>query len=125
MFDRGDIVLIEYPYTDKAAAKLRPALVIQGFGPFFIALTAAGDQALGRNAVFLPITSVIKPGAHNVVVPDSDPAFAQSGLKVSSTILCWNVNTISKAFVSRTIGTLADALMEQVEDAVRRVLGLA
>ena len=124
MFSRGDIVLISYPFTNKAAAKLRPALVVQGFGPFAVALTGSSQSGLGRNAVLLPITSNVQAGQYDVTVDQSHPAFAQTGLKVASSILCWNVNTISKAFVQRRIGALSQDLMLEVDERVRRVLGL-
>lgn len=124
MLTRGDICLIPYPFSDKAAAKLRPTLLLQGFGPLFLALTDGRHSPAGLQAVFLPLTSKIQPGPFTVVIREDHASFFSTGLKVASTILCWNIHTIPKCFIERTIGHLDATLMAEVEDKLRQVLGL-
>ena len=104
MPQRGDICLIPYPFTDKDQAKLRPTLVLQGFGPRFLALTSGEGSHTGDEAVFLPISSRLYQGQYEIVIGEDDPSFPRTGLKRASTIRCWNINTLSTSFIRRKIG---------------------
>lgn len=124
MLNRGDVCLLEYPFTDRSAAKLRPALILQPFGRLFLELTGAGGSLKGADAIFVQITSKIREGEFNIILKRDNPWFASTGLRADSTIQCWNINTISKALVKRTIGKACPELMTRVDEKVRRVLCL-
>lgn len=120
----GSICLIEYPFTDKAVAKLRPVLVAEPLSGTFLALTDGEGSPASQHAVFIPITSKIIPGPYNIVIEQSSPYFQFTGLNKPSTILCWNINTIHKAFIKHEIGCVPVPLMEQVRERLRALLNL-
>lgn len=78
MPQRGDVCLIPYPFTDRDQAKLRPTLVLQGFGPLFLALTSGEGSHTGGEAVFLPIGSRLYRGPYELVIRENDPSFPMS-----------------------------------------------
>jgi len=119
----GSICVISFPFTDKAAAKLRPALIVEPLGGFYLALTELESGAT-KYAVFLPITSKPVKGIYNITVDESSPYLAETGLKAPSTILCWNLHTVPKAFIKREIGTAPPELMSQVKERLRALLSL-
>jgi mRNA-degrading endonuclease toxin of MazEF toxin-antitoxin module len=121
---KGDICLVPYPFTDQATAKLRPALVAQGFAPFMLALNDGQHSPMGQHVIFIPITSKISQGNFNIILDANTPGFAKTGLKAASTLLCWNVNTIHKDFIQRTIGVLDPEVMLDVDKLLRRILSL-
>ena len=120
----GTICLIEYPFTDKAVAKLRPALVAEPLSGTFLAVTDGEGSPASQHAIFLPISSKIRQGNYNIIVDTNSPYFSATGLKVASTVLCWNINTIHKAFVKRELGQAPEPLMEEIRDKLKSLLGI-
>ncbi len=91
------IVLVPFPFDDLSANKVRPAVCltdeIQPFGHIVLAF----------------ITSQVSnnPAETDFVLDASDAGFAETGLKVSSTIRLHRLMTISKTIVQRDLGELS------------------
>lgn len=112
---RGDVVLVDYPYSDRSGSKIRPCLVVQS----------------DRNNLRLDDTIVVaitSNTARATVEPTQlliDPAASagrQSGLLFPSVVQCENILTIDCSYVSRRIGSLPLDVMMQVNDCLRSAL---
>src|SRR5262245_20862916 len=106
---RGDVVEVDWLYSDQTGSKLRPAVVVQ----------ADFLNAVIDDTILVQITST----RHNV--PDTevpiDPALETgSGLWKACVVSCPNVMTVDQARILRTIGYLSDATMQQVEACLKK-----
>ena len=113
---RGDVVLLEHPFTSGAGAKVRPVLVVQN------------DRDNGRllNTVVVMITRTIhRAGDLDTQLVDVATVEGQaSGLKVTSAINCSNLYTVHEQLIHKRIGSLPTATMSQVDGCLRAVLNL-
>jgi mRNA interferase MazF len=109
----GDILLLEYPFTDTAGSKLRPALVVSG---------NAFNQ--GDDVVVVPISSV-ESGDPRYAFPlrDVDPFFGATGLRASSFVKWTKPITISRRVVKRKLGVLAAPVLAQVQANIGAMFG--
>ena len=109
----GDILLVNYPFTDTSGSKLRPVLAV-----------SVDAFNRGDDLVLVPISSVLRPDDPYVVsVTLTDPAFAHSGLRASSCIKWTKPFTVSRRVVSRRLGHLSAQLMSEVHAKLRTLFG--
>jgi mRNA interferase MazF len=112
--NRGDVVLIDFPYSDRTGSKLRPALVIQTD-----ALNRSRDDtvlaAISRTRRFAPT---------EVLIDITTTEGGLSGLRHTSVVDCALLGTFDKGLVHHTLGSLADSLMDEVESKLKLVLGI-
>jgi mRNA interferase MazF len=100
---RGDIVVLDVPYSDRTGSKIRPALIVQDddlnqrLTDTIVALITSSRRRFSGAASQLPIDL-------------STPEGRQSGLRIASVVQCENLLTIDKSFIRGTIGHLADSL---------------
>ncbi len=112
---RGDIVLVDYPFSDRTGSKVRPALVVQA-------------DALNRRITDTILASISR-STHRVSVTQlfidvSSPEGGQTGLRQNSTIQCENLLTYDQRLVITKIGQLPTSLMQRVDDCLKAALGL-
>lgn len=104
--DRGDVVLVDYPYSDRTGSKVRPCIVVQN---------DHNNQRLD-DTIVVTITSRTQYAATEptqFLIDVSTPAGQQSGLLFTSAVQCENILTVDGGFIVRKIGTLsADAVLE-------------
>ena len=114
---RGDVVLVDFPFPRGGGSKVRPALVVQN------------DSDNGRllTTIVAQVTGNIQRAAEStqVLINISTPDGKQSGLQFDSVVNCVNLVTLDKTRVLRRIGHLPDALMQNVETALKAVLALS
>ena len=113
---RGSVVLIRYPFTDLAGAKVRPAVVLtpNHFLPLLDdVLCLFISSAMPEN--LLPTDFVLAP-AH--------PSFPKTGLKRHSVLRTHKLALLHKALVLRVLGEFDQALMDEVNRRLRLALGL-
>lgn len=118
MVRRGDIVLVDYPFSDRTGSKVRPCLVVQN---------DHNNQRLD-DTIVVTITSNTtraQQEATQHVISVSTPDGQQSGLLFDSAVLCENILTVDQQFVLRKIGELPVDTMNQIDDCLRVSLGLA
>ena len=110
---RGDVVLVDWPYSDRTGSKLRPAVVVQA------------DFLNGTidDTVLVQITSTQHgiPGTEVVIDPAKETSSGLSRVWVAS---CTNFLTLDQALVQRTVGYLSAAIMQQIEDCLKKVLAI-
>ena len=111
--NRGDVVLVDWPYSDLTGAKLRPAVVVQ----------ADFLNGLIDDAVFVKVQGKAYgiPGTEVRLDPVDETA---SGLLKVSYASCRDILTRDQALVHHTLGALSDAAMRQIEDCLKTVLGI-
>ena len=110
-FQRGDVVLVPFPFTDLSTTKVRPAVVVSG------ALYQASEPDLILGALTSNIDAAIGPFDY---VPRD---WQRAGLRLPSAfkpVLC----TLDPARVVFQVGALTEADWRQVERRLRRALGL-
>src|SRR3972149_4423833 len=102
----GDVILVRFPFTALSATKLRPAVVL---------------ATHGADLVIVGIFS-IRPHASRptwIALSDPDPAFPQTGLKVSSVIKPERIAVIEQSVVVRKLGSLSPSQLDQLKSALR------
>jgi len=113
---RGDVVIIDFPFTSGAQSKVRPALIVQNdrdnrqLTKTIVAMITGNLQRVGQPTHFLV-----------------DPATAEgasSNLHGKSVVSCINLYTVDQTSVLRTIGRLSSAAMAKVDECLRETLGL-
>ena len=118
MVNRGDVVLVDYPYSDRTGSKLRPCLVVQN---------EHNNQRLD-DTIVVTISRTTHRTEHEptqLLIKLSTPVGQQSGLISTSAVQCENVLTIDCRFIRRKIGSLPSDAMDQVNDCLKASLGLS
>jgi mRNA interferase MazF len=106
---RGDVVLFDYPYSDRTGSKLRSALIVQA--DLF-------NQVLA-DTILVPITRTRRGTTTEVVIEPTD-----GGVRYRSVADCKNLFTADKKFVHATIGALTASSMQKIDDDLRAALGI-
>ena len=117
MTDRGDIVIVQFPYQDGARGKNRPALVVQ----------CDHNNRRLQNTVVAMITGNVQrvqTEATRLMVDPSTSDGRSSGLHGPSAVKCENLFTIQQAHILRTIGHLSPTLTAEVDVCLKASLGL-
>jgi mRNA-degrading endonuclease toxin of MazEF toxin-antitoxin module len=109
--NRGDVVEVDWQYTDLSGSKKRPAVVAQ----------ADFLNGLIDDTILVQITGTRHgiPGTEVLLDPIVEAASGLSKVGVAS---CVNVLTFEQARVLRTVGRLSDAAMRQIEACLKAVL---
>ena len=102
-FERGDLVLLAFPFTSEAAAKQRPALV----------LLDTGDEDL----VVARVTTQRRTSEYDVVVQN----WSEAGLLGPSTVRVHKLATIEKRLVRKSLGRLQEADWASVRTLLSRI----
>lgn len=111
---RGDIVLLDYPYSSGGGTKVRPALVVQN----------DRDNHRLANTIIVQITSmtrrVLEPT--QLLVEIATLEGPSSGLRQDSVVNCVNILTLDKTKILPKLGRLSDLLLEKVNECLRVAL---
>ena len=88
---RGEIILVQFPYSSGAGSKLRPAVVVQ---PDF------NNRRL-TNVILAPITTTIQPAGESTqyLVDAGSSAGKAAGLRHTSVVTCENLTTVAQSLV--------------------------
>ncbi len=120
--DRGDVVLVHFPFTDLSGTKLRPALIVgrvQGDDvilAFMTSRTAAGARGAGSGS------TADGSAAHPLTARDSE--FGQTGLKGPALIRLDKIATIHRHLVQRRLGQIGPRTEHAVAQSLRHVFML-
>ena len=95
MINKGEIVLVNFPFTDLSQTKLRPALVLW-------------HSPAGNDVTLCAITSQnwnnVSPD--EFVIDDSEAEFASTGLKTTSKVRVTRIATLERRLIVRHLGCL-------------------
>lgn len=113
---RGDVVLVDYPYASGSGAKVRPVLVIQN----------DRDNQRLLNTIVIQITSVTRRALEptQLLIELGTPAGGQSGLRQDSVVNCVNLLTLDKEKILRKLGSLPDSELQLVNPCLKAALDL-
>jgi mRNA interferase MazF len=111
---RGDVVVVDFPYADGSASKVRPALVVQ----------SDRDNARLRDTIIALITGNISRSQEptQLLVDPNTTDGVSSGLHGPSCVLGSHLYTLRQSLVMSTIGHLSDPLMDKIDDCLRAAL---
>ena len=114
---RGDVVLVNFPFSSGVGSKLRPALVVQ----------SDHNNPRLANTIVAMITRTTHRATREptqLLIDIAAPEGRQTGLVVTSAITCENLFTIEQNLITRKIGHLPGSLMTQVDARLKWSLGL-
>jgi mRNA interferase MazF len=108
---RGDIVLVRFPFTDLSGSKRRPAVILAAYPP---------------DVVVAFISSHVPPELEpsDVMLSPTSTSFVSMGLKVASIIRLRKVATLEESLITRSLGQLTPDLLTAVDEALLVGLGI-
>ena len=110
-YNIGDIVLINFPFTNLTHTKIRPALVI----------TTKRDDIIVLG-IFSKIPDSIDDSWY--LVEEIAGRFYQTGLKKASIIKTEKIAVIHNSIVKKKIGTLPEEVFITVKEKLRKTLNI-
>lgn len=113
---RGNIVLLNMPFSTGDGSKIRPAIVVQS-DQKNARLTNTIVAAITRN-----ISRVSEPTQMLLAV--GSPDAGQTGLLADSAITCENLFTVGQSFVLKKIGDLPSNLLPKLDSCLKSALGI-
>jgi mRNA interferase MazF len=114
VLQRGDVVLVPFPFTDLTTEKLRPAVI-----------TSVDPQK--TDVIIAFISSVVSPrelSETDYLLHQDNPDFAQTGLKKASTFRMRKLLTIERSKIIRRLGRVSPAIQKELDIRLRQVVGL-
>src|SRR5688572_23687704 len=114
---RGDVVILDFPFSSGTQGKVRPALIVQN---------DRENAAISKTIVAI-ITGNLRRANHptHCLIDPGASEGATSNLHGKSLVNCTNLYTVDQASVKRTIGSLSQVLLDRVDICLREALGLS
>lgn len=114
IYKRGEVVVVNVPFSDHSGSKPRPALVIS---------TEVFHRTL-PDVIVCPISS--RPRYYRRPGPGDRPLqhWKTVGLRHPSTVRISNLLAVEKKIIKRSLGRLSKDDLEHVEEGLRLALGL-
>ena len=106
--NKGDIVLVPFPFTDLSQTKLRPAVVLW-----------ADSKGQDVTLCFVSSQKVDRLAQYEFVIASVNPQFLMTGLKVTSKVRVARVVTLERRLLQRRLGRLSDPMMTQLDQALQ------
>ncbi len=117
-YQRGDIVLVDFPFSDRAGSKVRPALVVQD---------DRWNRALEDTVLCVISTSRrrMKFGAPTqLFIPLTPESPTTTGLRADSVVQCEILLTLDQNMILSRIGQLSHEQLEQIDGCLKEVLSI-
>src|SRR5437773_1983316 len=113
---RGDVVIVNWPFSTGQGRKPRPALVVQN---------DRDNQRLANTIVAMITSRTHRANEPTQLLVDiSTPEGKQTGLRQDSVVNCVNLFTIEQSCVLHTIGSLPPALLRKIDICLKSALDL-
>jgi mRNA-degrading endonuclease toxin of MazEF toxin-antitoxin module len=109
--NRGEVVEVDWPFSDRTGSKSRPTVVVQ----------ADFLNGVIDDTVFVQITGTRHglPGTEVEIDPSVETT---SGLTKVCYASCTNILTLDQSLVLRTVGLVSDGVLQQIEARLKTVL---
>lgn len=101
--DKGDVVLVPFPFTDLSQTKLRPAIVLY--------VQPEGEDI---TLCFISSQNLERVSLDELILDPEHPEFAQTGLKSKSKVRVSRIVTLERQLIKRKLGSLGFQLLENV-----------
>ncbi len=114
---RGDVILVNYPFASGTGSKVRPAVVVQ----------CDRNNARLDNTIIAQITSRTrhtKTEPTQLLIEASSPAGQQAGLLIDSAVSCENLYTVRQDTITRIIGDIPNEIMQRIAECLLKSLEL-
>lgn len=117
MIQRGDVVIVAFPFVGGAESKNRPAIVVQcdrlnaKIQNTLVAMVTGNTSLIGKE----PTQFLIDPAV---------PEGLSSGLNHPSAVKCENLATTRQSDILQVIGHLSDVLTLKLNDCLKEALEL-
>jgi mRNA interferase MazF len=114
---RGDVVLVDFPFSSGSGGKRRPALIVQN----------DQDNARQLNTIVAMITSNTAHvgGATQLLIDIATPDGRASGLRLMSAVKCSMLFTLEQRLIVQRIGTLPGTLMGRIDECLKEAVGVS
>jgi mRNA interferase MazF len=114
--NRGDVVIIDFPFTSGSQSKVRPALVVQ---------CDRENQRLNKTIIAMITGNLKRSGepTHSLIDITTQEGVL-SGLRGPSLVSCINLYTVEQSAIVRTIGRLSASAMQRVDTSLKSALGI-
>src|SRR5262245_18884440 len=109
--NRGDVVLVNYPFASGAGSKVRPAVVIQ----------CDRNNSRLSNTIIAQITSrtrYARTEPTQLLIEAISETGQKAGLLIDSALSCENLYTVRQDQIVRKIGTLSGQVMLQIASCI-------
>ena len=107
----GDIILVNYPFTDGSGSKIRPAVIV-----------SSDAYNGGADLLIAPISSVLESEEQfSFPIRTQDSSFVETGLKQASTVKWTKILTISRSVIQRKLGALRASPMSTIHEKIRSI----
>lgn len=115
-YQRGEVVLVPFPFTDLSRQKARPAVV----------LSPQSFNERSPDVILVAISSKVPdtPDELELVIRQDDPEFAGTGLRAGSVIKAAKLVTMKQSLIYTTLGRLTGRTLRELDGRVVRALGL-
>ena|SRR5436190_907301 len=115
-FNRGDIGMARFPHAGGTRGKKRPVVIVQ----------ADGYNAKLKHFVVAEVTKNLAAASDptSVFIDISTPEGKATGLDRDSVVGCLFLATISEQRITKLIGKLSDAMMQQLNGCLKAALEL-
>jgi mRNA interferase MazF len=104
IYSFGEVLLLSFPFSDAGSMKRRPALVLLDTGD--------NDILVAR------ITGQLTQTQFDVELQE----WQQAGLRLPSVVRLHKLATLEKRLVERSLGSLSDTDLQQVQTTLQRLL---
>lgn len=111
VYKPGDIILVNFPFTDLVSSKVRPAIVI----------TAKGEDII-IIGIFSKIPEIIQESWF--IIEETSEYFTSTGLKKKSIIKTEKIAVVHTSIVKKTLGSLQEDIFTKVKEKLKKTLGL-
>ena len=105
--NKGNIVLVPFPFTDLSQTKLRPAIVLW-----------ADSRSSDVTLCFISSQGVENLNEGEFSLNPTDGEFQGTGLKVASKVRVTRIATIERGLISRRLGKLGNRQTQQLNLAL-------
>lgn len=110
-YKAGDIVLVNFPFTDLLSSKVRPAIVI---------------TTKGEDVIILGIFSKIPEKIQEswFVIEETAEYFIKTGLKKKSVLKTEKIAVIHNSNIRKVLGSLPEDIFNMVKTKLKKTLNL-
>jgi mRNA interferase MazF len=109
--NRGEVVLVDWPFSDLTGSKLRPAVVVQ----------ADFLNGLLDDTIYVKVQSQAYgiPGTEVEIDPAKETGSGLAGVSYAS---CMDVLTRDQTLIHHTLGFVSAATLQEIEACMKTVL---
>ncbi len=109
---KGDIILVDFYFTDFSSFKQRPALIV------------SANQSNKTDVMVAFITSVISLPIHitHLLISNDNVEFIDTGLKANSIIKCDKLMTVNKKLIVGKIGEIGMDMIKNIDKKLQIAL---